>query len=191
MNANTKSTKPLLVNINDDCPLFKAASSEEIKFLERSGVWASYWFKLVKYSLEGTTLTIYHIKPVEERVSLYFTPSDEVVEKMAQCQSLLAPARMLAEHLGLENGVYFTTRNFDDATTRPRSLGLFSPVLNKDEIEGLDETVIDLKELDPNELAGYFEGRGNPYGVDLHNFYYVERDHIVSFIRQIRRRVMS
>lgn len=191
MNASTKTTKTLLVNIDDGYPLFKAASYEETVLLYLSGDWAGYWFKLVKYSLEGTVLTIYHIKPTEERMSLYFTPSDEVVEKMAECQSLLTPARVLAEHLGLEKGVYFTTRRFDDATARPRSVGLFSPVLNKEEVEGLDEEVIDLKELDPNELAGYFEGRGYPHGVNLHNFYAAERDHIVSFVRQIRRNVMN
>lgn len=194
MNTNTNVTKALMININDgvnDGPLFKAASYEETVLLCLPGDWASYLFKLVKYSLDGTTLTIYHTKPSKERGSLYFTPPDEVVEKMTQCQSLLAPARMLAEHLGLENGVYFTTRNFDDATARPRSVTIFSPLLNKEEVEGLDEEVIDLNEVSPDELSGFFEGHGCPKGVNIHNFYAVERYHIVSFVRQIRRKVVN
>lgn len=188
MNATTKT---LLININDAHPLFKAIVPEESSLLRQSGDWASYLFKTMKYSLEGTMLTIYHIKPTMEKVSLYFTPPNEVVEKMAECQAIMTPARMLAEYFGLENGVYFTSKNFDDPTNRPRSAGIFSPLLNEAEVEGYDKTVIDLKEVDPAELSGYFEGHGYPQGVNLHKFYAVERDHIVSFIRQIRRKVMN
>jgi hypothetical protein len=192
MNAINTTAQTLLVNIEDGYPLFKAVSYDEAHVLRQSGEWASYLFKTMKYSLDGTVLTLYHTSPAhEEEVSPYFKPSTELLEKMAECQALLTPARVLSESIGVTDGVYHTTRNFDSQTVRPRSVGIFSPLLNKAEVDGYSETTIDLKEVDPAELSGYFEGRGYPQGVNLHNFFEVERDHVVSFLRQIRRKVVN
>ncbi len=193
MNANNTTAQKLvlMVSVNDDYPLFKAVGSEEVVLMRQTGDWAGYWFKLVKYSLEDKTLFIYHTPPARKQVSLYFRPPTALLKKMTAHQAIMAPPRILAEHLGLEKGVYYTTVNFDSPTTRPRSVGIFSPILNKDEVEGYRKVVIDLKEVSPDELSGYFEGRGYPQGVNLHSFFDVERDHIVSFVRQIRRKVVN
>ena len=188
MNATT-TAQTLMVNINDEYPLFRAVDFEDAVKLRETGEWASYFFKVMKYAVTGTTVTLYHFNPTDTNaVSPYFKPSTEMLEKMAECQALLTPARVLSEYLGLNQGVFFTTRNFDSATVRPRSVGIFSPVQNAQEVEGMVGTVIDLSRIDPHELEEYFEEDGQyPTGVDLHAFYAVERDHVVSFLQQIRR----
>lgn len=194
MNATTTTTaaQTLMININDEYPLFKAVGFEEARLMRQTGEWASYLFKVMKYTVSGTTVIIHHTAPTsDDAASPYFKPSSEILEKMSECQALMAPARVLSENLGLYQGVYFTGRNFESATVRPRSVGIFAPVQNTEEVEDMMATVVDLIELDPRELERYFQGRGYPTGVNLHDFYEVERDHVVSFLRQIRRKVVN